>query len=265
MELEEKISALGAKVVLVPNQKRHITERTPSPQSLKIPGIILFIFLLCGVFFAFYSLTKRQMLSEEKVSSYKTPDHQMKDSTFTQPERSLVQKGTGVEGGAGWKNNESGINLFNKGDYEGAISLFEDALYLEPGKREYRNNLSAAFTALGWKKLKGKSYQDAQTFFERAYIYTPEDYNVNKGLGFTKYKLKEFDEAKVFLLEVIDKNPKDMDILGVLGEIFCLQDDIARANEYLEKIKIIDPSSLTATILEEELKSKKTQTTFAPH
>jgi tetratricopeptide (TPR) repeat protein len=116
-----------------------------------------------------------------------------------------------------------GNNLFEEKKYEEAVSIFQEAIKLNPVNWGYYFNLGLAY-----KKLDKRD--DALASFRKAVELNPESYSSNKELGEALAKADSFEEAAAFYEKAVDLSPENPDAYFNLGA--CLI-NIGRTDEAL--------------------------------
>ncbi len=76
-----------------------------------------------------------------------------------------------------------------------------------------------------------------------ASIYTPDDVEIKRSIGFALQKANKPTEALPYLLNVVQKNPADTDSWTALSEVYQKTGDLELAEESTQKAIEIDPSS----------------------
>ena len=163
-------------------------------------------------------------------------------------------------------NNDLGVFLMNKGNYEEAIELFEHAIKYEPGEYLFHLNLGDAYLNLDRIEeaierynhvlsLNSDSYNAlynlGQCWFNMNYPDSAIEY-YNKAialnsvlpdayysLGFVYHAIREIDSAQIYVSKAIENNPDYAQAYFSLGYIFMQQNEIDSAKTYFEKYLLL--------------------------
>jgi tetratricopeptide (TPR) repeat protein len=92
---------------------------------------------------------------------------------------------------------------------------------------DYRNLLVAAKYYEQWM------YRASEKILREILLDRPDYAEVKKILGFSLFELGKYEEAKKYILEYLDQNPKDMDSIMHLWELYFHLGDYVSSNLYL--------------------------------
>ncbi len=125
------------------------------------------------------------------------------------------------------------------------IRIMQRALDLDPADRDLLIGLGNAHFDVGYFNKDNASFEQARTFYNRALERLPNDVDVRSDLALTYYlqsppdldtAVKEFEKGLAI-------DPKHQRSLQFLTQTFVKMNDISKANETLERLKAINPSS----------------------
>ena len=161
-----------------------------------------------------------------------------------------------------------GITLFEKGDIDGAIKQYEEALLINPRITQAHNNLGCILyqrgntdaaighflTALqinphqanGYYNLgtvyytKGKIKKSVE-YFQKAININPSFYEAIQKLAIARNDLKKLEAQMSMIKSAIKQEPNNPDLYIKLGDIFQQQEDINEAKEEYQKAVLIRP------------------------
>lgn len=123
---------------------------------------------------------------------------------------------------------------FKQGDYQEAISYFEQALERKPDDAFTAINIANSYLRMGKEEeaekfiidyLK-KGFSDSQLYFL---------------LGNIKYNQKKYDEAIPYFEQSLSINPESAGSHSLLAAIYLLREDLARAEKHLEEALSLNP------------------------
>jgi tetratricopeptide (TPR) repeat protein len=115
--------------------------------------------------------------------------------------------------------NEEGVKLAEKGDFEGALARFAEALAKEENEPTIRANAAKVHAAVGKKRYDERQFQDAAKEFHRAFDLVPDelDYAQSEGVSLAAHG-SDKDAIAVFE-RVLDKKADRKDTLLSLGHV----------------------------------------------
>ncbi|MCC7309403.1 MAG: tetratricopeptide repeat protein [Acidobacteria bacterium] len=126
-----------------------------------------------------------------------------------------------------------------------AIRIMQRALDLDPADRDLQIALGNAHFDVGYFKKENASLELARGFYNRALERVPGDVDVRTDLALTYYlqtppdldsAIKEFEQGLAI-------NPKHERSLQFLTQTYVKKNDIPKANQTLERLKAVNPSS----------------------
>jgi len=100
-------------------------------------------------------------------------------------------------------------------------------------------------------------YKDAAEALRKAYEIAPDNGRVARGLAKDLLYSDQFDEALKLYLQLAADEPRDQEIPANIAEIYRAKRDFAKAHEYLDKAKAMNPSNLQVRY--EEVKLLETE------
>ena len=134
-----------------------------------------------------------------------------------------------------------GVEAFNKGDNQGAITAFEEALKKAPDALEVRVNLAIAYMRAGRPN-------DAIPQLEKAAALAPDDPRSLFQLGGAYVEVKQYDKAVAAFEKGLAKQPDLKDALAfeatnTLGAIYFAQGKIDEAVAQFQKALAVQPTA----------------------
>ncbi|HEV7670383.1 MAG TPA: tetratricopeptide repeat protein [Thermoanaerobaculia bacterium] len=118
-----------------------------------------------------------------------------------------------------------GAALERTGDHERAVAAFRHALTLEP-------DFHSALNYLGYLWAdRGENLDEALTLILRAVALDPENGAYVDSLGWVRYRLKEYAQARGLLERAARLMPKDASVQEHLGDLYKTTGEVALARE----------------------------------
>ncbi|HEY3571558.1 MAG TPA: tetratricopeptide repeat protein [Thermoanaerobaculia bacterium] len=145
-----------------------------------------------------------------------------------------------------------GWRLFYARRYEEAAATFSRAVSRDPRD-------GSAIIGHGWSLLKTGAPREAQSAFEQALATWPTSYSALNGLAWSRKAQGQEEGALTIWHEVVEELPRTdqveiPDCLKGLGMVYYERGDYVRANHYLARSLLINPSDKeTATLLQSTL------------
>ncbi|MBW1740176.1 MAG: tetratricopeptide repeat protein [Deltaproteobacteria bacterium] len=124
------------------------------------------------------------------------------------------------------------------------LFLWSDAVAYQPRSHKPYFNLAVAYRDT-------KKYEAAIGMFEKAYWMAsmPEDRGLILGnIAYVYYLLEVYDLAEINLKEAVTLFPGNTGIYNLLGNVYFMQHDFARALEQYRKVLKIDPNNKDALL-----------------
>ncbi|MFO7867128.1 MAG: tetratricopeptide repeat protein [Candidatus Aminicenantes bacterium] len=175
-------------------------------------------------------------ISELQVSAIKNPDQQIVLKEITDIER--------AEGVDPQKLYKTGLDLYEEGEYEKALAVFEEFIEEQPDLYEARVNLGNCYIQLG-------EYDKAMKEFEFVLEKLKEEYADLEGnktaaslyasLGEIHMDQGELDQAKEYFEKSINIDPSSHVLAYNVGEILFNSNEIDEAIRYYKMAVDIDP------------------------
>ncbi len=100
-------------------------------------------------------------------------------------------------------------------------------------------------------------YKNAADVLKKAYELAPDNGRIARGLAKDLLYSNQFDEALKLYTQLAADEPRDQEFPTSIAEIYRAKRDFAKAHEYLNKAKAIDPSNLQVRY--EEVKLLETE------
>jgi serine/threonine-protein kinase len=130
---------------------------------------------------------------------------------------------------------ELGNVLFQKGDYAGAIEMFQRATQISRSKYDAWGNLAAAYAADGERSKADEAYRKAISLGLDEVNKTPEDPFVVSLLGQYNANLHDRDRALPWMRKAVVLAPGDPDVLERVGESYEELGDRQQALAFIGK------------------------------
>lgn len=142
-------------------------------------------------------------------------------------------------------SNSQGILLYQKGDYQGAISFFKSALKINKKDGE-------AFYFLGASQFRAGDLKPAQKSLSKAAALLPQDVRPISGLTFVALKRGKMNDARKYAAKAVLLNPNDAEAQYLLGEIEKLNGNFAKSIAASERAIELNPNFASAYLLKAE-------------
>ena len=133
------------------------------------------------------------------------------------------------------------LQLYNRGDYQGALNTIEDAIRILPGDMELNYFQAQCLFHLGDLTRVEVILRNLLTLDESS-----EFRALPRMLGFTLLKEEKYAEAEKFLGGMINTLPDDMQLLHMYGYSLERQKKWAKAEKIFEKILSQEPENPNA-------------------
>jgi tetratricopeptide (TPR) repeat protein len=143
--------------------------------------------------------------------------------------------------------NAQAVDEYNRGEYEEAIALFDEALDLDPENEVVLANLALSHYTLGLALCDAAGHphfdEDALFHFKEATGLDPERSAYHAALGKVYLLGGRLDDAERCLERARRLDPEDAEVLSLLAELRYRRGDLDGAEERWEQAKRIDPGS----------------------
>ena len=128
-------------------------------------------------------------------------------------------------------------------EYEASIKAYEDALKLDPGYTEAKNNLAITYRQAGqfFGEKKG-DIQKAFTYLNKAYELDPNDYETLRLLGVANGVSGNGQKAVEFFTKALEKQPNNAAAYYNLGSAYGNAGQLDKAAELMQKARQINPN-----------------------
>lgn len=134
-----------------------------------------------------------------------------------------------------------GIDLYQKGDYDGSIREFRRAISLDP----YSENSIKAYDFMAQAYLKINRPEDAKKTYIEAIRLFPGDDTLHQKLGTIYYDEKRYSEAEKEYLLAVKLNPSSENLYS-LGQAYLALRKYSEAEETFHQIMRYEPSNYGA-------------------
>ena len=183
----------------------------------------------------------------EKISSYTSDDFARRLYKIIEDVRGRIQTGRSVEhekidsdAAKITALNQQGEDLFEKGDLEGALRCFLNALEMDPKTAIVHNNIGVLYYTQGDK-------EKALHHYEEAAEIEPKNSNFRKNLAdFYYVELGRTKEALEIYLKILSDDPTDVETLLILGHICVSLRKVDDAGVFYNKVLEFEPSNANA-------------------
>lgn len=136
--------------------------------------------------------------------------------------------------------DERAHQLYNDGDYDGALALLKEGLALYP-------NAVELYVGLGYARLAREEYVWARHAFERALVLDPTDEDALVGLGETLLKFGQRDSAVRLFTRVESMGyGEDLDLMLSIGRALYREEMYAEARDAFARAAAAHPDSAEA-------------------
>ena len=127
-------------------------------------------------------------------------------------------------------------------DYDRAVKLLEPAVSDNPFDEELKKLLCFAYTGRGWARLGRDDVEGGYADLSKVSVLEAEKQaGTYLGLGFAKFRMREYDDALSNLFEAVYLDPKDARGHSLIGEIRYRQGDLTEAVKEWEVASGLDP------------------------
>ena len=194
----------------------------------------------------------------EKISSYTSDDFAQRLYKIIEDVRAQIQTGRPVGHGKIDNDadkitdlNQQGEDFFEKGDLEGALRCFSNALKIDSKTAIVHNNIGVLYYTRGDK-------EKALHHYEKAAEIEPQNSNFRKNLA--DYFLVELGRTKKALeiyLQILNDDPTDIETLLALGHICVSLGKVDDARVFYNKVLEFEPWNADARERLDELGEKQ--------
>jgi tetratricopeptide (TPR) repeat protein len=132
-----------------------------------------------------------------------------------------------------------GLNLELRGDLEGALKEFLEAIGNDQNFAEAFNKTGDIYTIWG-------RFDEALVAYEKAYQLKPKSENVLFDLGTCLLRIGKFEDSKNIFLRLQEIDPSYPGVFLRLGEVMYFMGEFSRSEEYLKKAILEDPADIGA-------------------
>lgn len=126
-----------------------------------------------------------------------------------------------------------------------AIRIMQRALDLDPADRDLQIGLGNAHFDVGYFNKENASFERAREFYNKALARVPGDTDVRTDLALTYFLQNppDLDTAVKEFEKGLEANPKHERSLQFLTQTYVKQNNAAKANETLERLKAANPDN----------------------
>ncbi len=142
-------------------------------------------------------------------------------------------------------SNSQGIELYQKGDYQGAVSFFKSKVKFDKKDGE-------AFYFLGASQFRAGDLKTAQKSLQKAAGLLPQDVRPISGLTYVALKRGKMNDARKYAAKAADINPNDGEAQYLLGKIEELTGKYVEAIATAERAIALNPKFASAYLLKAE-------------
>lgn len=135
-----------------------------------------------------------------------------------------------------------------KGQYEGAIEQYKEAIKLDPSFVAAKGNIASCMSNLGARQMREHDWEGSIDFCNKALQWDSDCWAAQKnlelstfGLGRAKHEMGSLDEAMTCYRAVLEMNPQNLDAYSSLGYTFFEKGTYDDAIEQFQAALSIDP------------------------
>ncbi len=139
--------------------------------------------------------------------------------------------------------NNYGLELLQQGEVDRALEQFQKANSYFPYDPVIKKNLAMAYAHVAKKKMRGSDFTGAVDDLDRALELDPDERPFLVLKGIASYYLKRYDTARDCLERGMPESGDGWDALYYLGWVSYDTDDLAKALEYWEKARALQPDN----------------------
>lgn len=159
--------------------------------------------------------------------------------------------------------NRRAVELMNNKRYDEALELLLKAYETLPYEPVLKKNLSRCYLALGVQEMERGRNSRAREVFLQGRTHDGEEPLFWFFRGLAYFRDGNYDRAEDELRTARRMSPTDVNILGILGETYYLQGELAKAIELWQEVVRLDPGdSRTAGKLEKALREQNAESTM---
>jgi tetratricopeptide (TPR) repeat protein len=150
-------------------------------------------------------------------------------------------------------------SLMRRGDREGVVALYEHALEVgERNRREDRRRpvLTEAYGELAALHVQRGEFDKARAVWERARDAGAPPALAENGIGKTFLAQGRFDEAETRLVRAQQYDPRNIELMVDVCELFVRQNRAQDALANLDKVLAVDPNHARATALRQQAQAR---------
>jgi hypothetical protein len=148
--------------------------------------------------------------------------------------------------------NTSGIEAYQRGDYDTAVDLFERAMRAAPSEDVVRHNLCNALQGQANNFAKAGDFGEATRILDDAIKVDPDNFAPLVQQGSYLLRLDRVPEAIRRLEEAIEIKPGELDAHEMLGRAYYEDNDIPSARAQWDYVLTMDPKRETLRELYEK-------------
>ena len=138
--------------------------------------------------------------------------------------------------------NNQGVEAFNSGNFNLAISLLEQAYALTPESTIVQRNLCNAYQGQANEYGLRKEYRGAMPYLERAMRVDPDNVSPRVQAGSYFLNLNEVNAAITHLEEAIRLKPGDLNAHELLGQAYYMDNDLSSARAQWDYVLEMEPN-----------------------
>jgi tetratricopeptide (TPR) repeat protein len=139
---------------------------------------------------------------------------------------------------------EPAMTALDNGEFEKAVSLFEESLSLEPGLRETISDAYGQALVGQAVRTAENAPQEAETLLAKALALNPENSRAHFELASLYAKQGDYTKAAASYQKVTELDPQFSEPLFNLAYIYYVQGDLSRAEETYHRVAALAPPYL---------------------
>jgi len=169
----------------------------------------------------------------------------------------------GCGGGIARNDNAAGVQLYQQGNYLGAVNRFQQALAKQPGNADCFYNLGATYHQQA--KLFGRpaDLQTAEQYYHLCLARNPNHEACQRGLAVLLVEEDRRPEALAQLQQWADRQPGNPNPRIEMARLCQEHGDVREAENHLVDSLAVDPSNARALVALGQLRESQGQTAQA--
>jgi arylsulfatase A-like enzyme/Tfp pilus assembly protein PilF len=138
-----------------------------------------------------------------------------------------------------WTQIESGLALYGRGDFAGALEIFKKALAEDSG-------IPILYEHLGWSHIQLNQYDRAEKVYRQAIEHGLDSSETRSNLGLIYFRWGEFEKAEKELQTALELEEGSISAHYRLADVYRATKDYSKASENYRRVLEIDPDYVWA-------------------